>query len=165
MADAIIIGAVGGPFGLDGWVHMKSFTAPADNLLRYRPWLHRQGEAWTPVEVEARRHRDGFVARFAGCGDRDQAIALRGSEIAMPAQALPAAAEDEYYWRDLVGCEVIAANDASRLGKVARLFDTPAHDVLVVEGEQREQWIPFVRSVVLDVDLAERRLRVDWQPL
>lgn len=170
MADAIIIGAVGAPFGLQGWVHMKSFTEPPGNLLRYRPWLHRQDDSWVPVEAEARAHRGGFVACFAGCADRDQAMLLRGREVAVPADALPPTQPDEYYWRDLIGCQVVSASgDECRggdacWGRVERIFDTPAHDVLVVDHPQNgSQMIPFVRAVVLDVDLDARRIRVDWQ--
>lgn len=143
---------------------MKSFTEPPGNLLRYRPWLHRQGDAWVPVEVEARRHRGGFVACFPGCADRDQAMLLRGREVAVPADALPPAEPDEYYWRDLIGCQVVSAGGDECWGSVERIFDTPAHDVMVVASAQRgTQMIPFVRAVVLDVDLDARRIRVDWQ--
>ena len=47
----------------------------------------------------------------------------------------------------------------------APVLDVPvpgAHDIIVVKGEQGEVLIPFHRQFVLDVDLVERRVRVDW---
>jgi ribosomal 30S subunit maturation factor RimM len=55
------------------------------------------------------------------------------------------------------------------LGRVLGLISTSANDVLRVgdeagsEGQTNERLLPFVATVVLDVDLLERRLRVDWE--
>ncbi len=48
-------------------------------------------------------HSSSLIAKFAGCDDRNAAFALKGKEIAVPRDELPAAEEDEYYWSDLVG--------------------------------------------------------------
>lgn len=155
-----MIGAVGGPFGVHGWVHVKSFTAPPANLLAYRPWQLRRGSDWQPVDAEARPHQQGFVACIAGCSDRDGAVELRGSEIGVAPDVLPATDLNEYYWRDLVGCRVVG-NDGD-LGSVVRLFTTPAHDVLVVEADGGTDMIPFVREVVTAVDMAAKTIVTDW---
>ena len=68
--DPVVIGAVGAPFGVHGWVHVKSFTAPPGNLLDYRPWQLRRNSAWRGIDAEARPHRQGFVACIDGCSDR-----------------------------------------------------------------------------------------------
>jgi 16S rRNA processing protein RimM len=50
------------------------------------------------------------------------------------------------------------------LGTVSHLLATGANDVLVVRGE-RERLLPFVRDqVVIEVNLDQRLLRVDWDP-
>ncbi len=160
MADPVVIGAIGGPFGVKGWVHVKSFTAPPDNLLAYRPWLLRQGENWVNADPEARAHGAAFVARFPGCADRDRAADLRGAEIGVEADALPPPEPDEYYWRDLVGCAVVADGADAPFGHVGRVFDTPAHDVLVIQCTGGEHMIPFVAEVVHGVDAGAKRIMV-----
>ena len=76
---------------------------------------------------------------------------------------MPAVAEGEYYWNDLIGLKVVAL-DGEVLGTVDYLLETGANDVLVVRGE-RELLIPFVTGqVVTQVDLENRVLRVDWDP-
>ena len=49
-------------------------------------------------------------------------------------------------------------------GKVLGLIETPGNDVLRIgDGESPERLLPFVAAVVLDVDLAARHVRVDWE--
>ncbi len=161
-----VVGAVGAPFGVHGWVHVRSFTAPPGNLLAYRPWQLESQAVWREVRATARAHGAGFVARFDDVTDRDAACRLRGANIGVAARLLPPAQPGEHYWRDLVGRRVVSsrANGASgqSLGVVARVFATPAHDVLVVEDGSRERLIPFVRQVVLEVNEEQGCVVVDW---
>ena len=102
------------------------------------------------------------------CPDRDSATALVGREIAVTRQQLPALDEGDYYWRDLLGLQVINLDDVT-LGTVANLMETGANDVLVVEshsdGERQERLIPYIREqVIRHVDLEQGVIRVDWDP-
>ena len=157
----MVIGAVGGPFGVRGWVHVKSFTQPAENLATYRPWQIRRDTGWHPVEAAVKAHQRGFVACIDGCADRDAAAGLRGAEIAVAAEVLPATDIDEYYWRELVGCRVLGED--GDVGTVVRVFETPAHDVLVVEGAQGTDMIPFVPEIVTAVDVVAKTIVANWQ--
>lgn len=142
---------------------MYSHTRPRENIVRYRPWyLRRPGSDWEARGVlEGRIQGKGVVARLEGCEDRDQARQLIGCEIGIRREQLPAPAQGEYYWADLVGLEVKDTAGVS-LGRVVHLFDTGANDVMVVQGE-RERLIPFVTGrVVLEVDIATGCIRVDW---
>ena len=161
-----MVAALGRPFGTDGWLHVRSFTEPASNVLGYRPWwLRRPGGAdgWQAAEVQTRAYARGIVASVAGCAGREAAAALRGAEVGVDAAVLPAPAADEYYWQDLTGLE--AATRCGRpLGRVARLFATPAHDVLVLADGERERLVPFAKATVASVDLPGGRIVLDWQP-
>ena len=167
MAEGIIvIAALGRPFGIEGWLHVRSFTEPASNVLRYRPWwLRRVGgtNGWQAATVETRVTGGGIVAGIAGCADREAAATLRGAEVGVDAAILPAPAADEYYWQDLAGLEAATAC-GQPLGRVARLFATPAHDVLVLADGERERLVPFAKATVLNVDLPGGRIVLDWQP-
>jgi 16S rRNA processing protein RimM len=156
----IVLGRVGAPHGVRGWVRIISDTAPAENILRYRPWL--VGDA--PMEVlEAHRHGKALVACFPGCADRDAAAALTNRDIAVYRDQLPPPRADEFYWADLEGLSVLTT-EGQDLGQVSHLFATGANDVLVVQGE-RERLLPFVwGDVIKDVDFERRSMRVDWDP-
>ena len=79
----------------------------------------------------------------------------------MPRRLLPESRAGEYYWSDLLGMEVVNRH-GERLGRVAKVLETGAKNVLVLEGE-KERLLPFVDSVILNVDVAGGRLSVDWE--
>ncbi|HEY5789909.1 MAG TPA: ribosome maturation factor RimM [Gammaproteobacteria bacterium] len=163
--DLVPVGRIAGAYGVRGWVKVFSETDPPENLLQYAPWYlqDRDGGWQARVVREGRVHAQALVARLEGCADRDAAAALGGTTVAVPRSAFGALGEDEYYWADLVGLEVVNT-EGTRLGTVERLFPTGANDVLVVRGE-RERLIPFTPGhAVVEVDLERRRLTVAWDP-
>jgi len=139
-----------------------SYTQPRENIIQYQPWQLSQGGDWQPRQVaEGQRHGKGVIVRLAGCEDRDQAMLLMGTEIGIRRDQLPAPGPGEYYWSDLQGLEVVTEKGES-LGRVDRLIETGANDVLVVKGD-RERLIPFVlHQVVTRVDLDAGTIQVDW---
>jgi 16S rRNA processing protein RimM len=160
----VVLGEVGSVWGIHGWVKLRSYTEPADNLLAYRDMEIFRGGRWQPVRLaEARRHRDGLVGRFESCADRDAAAALVGAPLAVSRERLPEPAEGEFYWADLLGLEVFT-REGVRLGRVERMMATGANDVMVVAGE-RERLVPFLPGRFVEhVDLAGGRMVVDWDP-
>jgi 16S rRNA processing protein RimM len=164
-ADKVtIIGRVNGAFGVRGWIKISSFTDPATNILNYLPWLMQQDDGWKVVEpLTLRAQGTGFVAQLPGIDDRDAAAALKGQLIAVNASALPDAGLDEYYWKDLIGLEVLDTAGAP-LGTVVDMLATGANDVLVVELNTggAQELIPFHRRFVPELDLAAGYLKVDW---
>ena len=48
------------------------------------------------------------------------------------------------------------------LGKVQELFSTGANDVMRVGEGKGERLLPFIATVVRKVDLAARRIEVEW---
>ncbi len=167
MTDAlrqpVILGRIVGLFGVRGWVKVYSYTEPKEAVFDYRDWLVGSGGDWRRFGlVEGRRHGKGIVVHLEGIDDRDDAAELLGSDIGVDRDALPEAEEGHYYWADLEGLTVLHT-DGTELGKVAYLMATGANDVLVVDGPV-ERLIPFVPgTVILDVDLAEGVIRVDWE--
>ena len=95
--------------------------------------------------------------------DRDAAQALRGGRLFIARSSFPTAGSDEFYWVDLIGAQVFN-RDGVLLGEVAGLIDNGAHSVLQVRAEPTaaERLIPFVAAYVDRVDLAARRIEVDW---
>ena len=157
------MGRVAAPYSVRGWVKVQPYTEYLDSLLDYPVWHLSRDDGWQTYRVlEGRPQGHYLVASLEGVEDRDMAQGLRGMEIAVPRAELPAADEDEYYWNDLVGLEVVNAEGVG-LGRVSGLLETGSHDVLRVEAE-RERLIPFADPIVLRVDLEAGRIVVDWQP-
>ena len=171
----IVVGQVVGPYGIKGWLKVVSFTDPADNLLGYRPWrlaraaaTHRASPRIPEAHLgaleveEARRHGQIYIAKVKGIDDRRSAETLADAQILIDASALPRLPDNEFYWRDLIGMTVVLP-DGVPLGCVVELIETGANDVLVVEGDAGRRLIPFVATVIGEVDLAARKLVADWR--
>lgn len=164
----VVLGRIAGLYGVRGWVRVRSWTEPREALLDYREWLVGSGDSWELKPVaEAKVHGKGLIARLEDMDDRDAAARLVGADVAVPRERLPEPAEGEYYWADLEGLEV-RHRDGRVLGRVDRLIETGAHDVLVVRpgaaGHDSEVLIPFVPGeFVLGVDLAAGIIDVDWE--
>ena len=165
-----VVGRILGVHGVKGWVKVYSHTDPRENLQRYQPWHLKQGAHWKPVKVTGFRPQGkGLIAKLDGIDEREVAASLVGQDIGVPRDLLPQSGDGEYYWRDLVGLRVSLA-DGRDLGKVAQMMETGANDVMVVRGDpdsldRRERLIPWLPDdVVTDVDLAEGRMTVDWDP-
>jgi 16S rRNA processing protein RimM len=157
----VTVGRVAGLFGVRGWIKVFSHTRPREAILNYSPWWIVIDGVWRAFDVaEGQAHGKGIVARVQGYGDRDQAAALIGADIAVAVSQLPPAAENEYYWAELEGLRVINLA-GQELGHVSHLFETGSNDVLVVRGE-RERLIPFGKQTIQRVDLTDGVIHVDW---
>jgi 16S rRNA processing protein RimM len=161
----VVVGRTGGAHGVRGWLHVTSYTEPPDNLLGYRPWLLAGAGGWQPVEpLAVREQNGGFLVQLAGIDDRDAAALLAARDIAVPEAVLPALADGDFYWRDVIGMDVCTLA-GQPLGVVASILPTGAHDVLEIAGASgRRHLVPFAERYVRHVDRAVRRIDVDWDP-
>ena len=163
--DNIVVGRLGRTFGVKGWQHLQSFTSPRDNVLSYQPWFLREQKdgQWRQLEhCEIQNHKDGYIVRLAGVEQREQAQVYSGSLIGVSSEVLGDTEDNEFYWHDLIGCEV--ANEQGHiLGRVTGLLETGAHDVLQIAQSGEALLIPFVDPYVVDVQIPQRRIKVMWQ--
>lgn len=183
--DLTTLGRIGAAHGVKGWVRLISFTDPAENILEFRqfylapasvPGSRPAGTGVERIEIDASRVQGKhFIGHIKGCDDRDQARAYTGRELQVEKSALPVLDQEDYYWFQLEGLQVINLHDEV-LGRVHHLMETGANDVLVVRsaagtgesgdagGKDDERLIPYVRDrVVKQVDLAAGIIRVDWE--
>ena len=52
MSRRVVLGQVGGAFGVQGWVRIQSYTDPPANILKYERWQLGRAGQWREVEVE-----------------------------------------------------------------------------------------------------------------
>jgi len=159
--DLVVMGRVAAPYAISGWLKIQPFTQDVDSLLGYPQWHVGKNGQWRAYRLlEGKVHGQTILACLEGVSDRNVAESLQGFEIAVARADLPQADEDEYYWDQLTGLEVVNLQ-GEVLGRVAGLLETGAHEVLKVHGD-KERLIPFVAALVHTVDLASRRIVVDW---
>ena len=150
--------------GLLGWVKVQAFTQHLDALMAHETWyLSKEPSSWQGIEVlECKPHTKVLVARLEGIADRTAAEKCKGMLIAVPRSSLPKAADEEYYWSDLIGMNVVNLQ-GELLGVVDNLLDMGANDILCVQKDKVEILIPFLTNVIQQVSLQEKLIRVDWQ--
>ncbi|PLY16716.1 MAG: ribosome maturation factor RimM [Sedimenticola sp.] len=159
----VTLGQISGLYGVRGWLKVFSHTSPRDNILSYPVWtLVQNGKQTTHKLSSGKVHGKGIIAQLEGIDDRDAAVLLLQSEIKVPRTQLPETGSDEFYWTDLEGLKVTTLEGVD-LGKVDHLFETGANDVIVVKGD-KQRLIPFIQDVVVNIDLENAVLTVDWDP-
>lgn len=157
----IELGVVGAPFGVRGWIKIRSFTDPPERLLTHRVLQLGLSGAWTAYRIEATGRSAGqLTVKLLGVEDRDQAQGLRGAKVCVARSELPQRNDKDFYRADLIGCEVCNLSGA-RLGIVSHFAETPAQVLMVVKGD-KEYWVPAVPRFLRRVDLASKRVLVDW---
>jgi 16S rRNA processing protein RimM len=195
----ITVARVVEPWGLEGWIRVRAYgNSKATVLGKARAWrvaghpgrssVRRAPETRDLQIVDLRAHADCWLALPEGVDNRDKALELKGREILVRRSDFPRTNRGEYYWVDLIGCEVV--NRAGEmLGKVEKLEDHGAHPLLCVSETAAPEststtniaatalshasaeaasapkffLIPFVRHFVDRVDLETTRIHVDWQ--
>jgi 16S rRNA processing protein RimM len=178
-ADAIQVGRITDAWGLKGWFKVLPHSADPEALFSSKRWYLQPTERGKAAFVgtqlmrirEAKVHSDTIVAVAHDMEDRDIAEALKGSRIFIPRSSFPTPELDSYYWVDLLGLSVVN-REGIALGIVKDLMATGPQTVLVIEFTElvegiekpQERMIPFVSHFVDDVNLAEKRITVDWQP-
>jgi 16S rRNA processing protein RimM len=162
----IIIGKIGAPFGIKGWLKIQTFTEYGADILEYSPWyLSSTDDKYQEITIEdAKEHGGGLIVKFTGVETPEEARLYTGKTINITRSQLPELAKNEYYWSDLVGLTVINQRGET-LGKIIYLIETGSNDVLVVKGE-KEIAIPYLPgSVVLNIDLAKQEMQVNWEEI
>lgn len=164
----VVMGRIGAPYGIKGWVKLISFTDPVDNLLEYRKFQVADGTALREIEIdEARPQGAGLIGHIRGCDVREETRHYTGLDLLVPKEELPEL-DEGFYWHELEGLRVVnlAGED---LGVLEHMLATGANDVMVVRGDEAsvdrsERLLPYVEEqVVKEVDLDARVVRVDWE--
>jgi len=161
LLNKIIVGRLGDAFGIAGWSHLHSFTDPHDNIFNYKNWqIEKKPNQFEPLKLESYKpHGNGYIVKIPNCNDRDQALLLKGKSIAIERSELPALKKNEYYWSDLIGLNVVNTEGKS-LGAIDYLFETGSNDVIVTKTRQ---FIPYLKSVIIEIDLKKQTMIVNWE--
>ena len=161
--DDIVVGRIIGVFGVRGWCKVFSHSRPREQILSYKQWHIGQDKNRQVVTLqEGKVHGEAIIVKLDGIDDRNQAAALKGSHIWITPSQLERLESDEYYWRQLIGLEVIDQAGVL-LGKVDGLIETGANDVLLVKAGKQEHQIPFIMDqVVTKIDIETGQMSVDW---
>jgi 16S rRNA processing protein RimM len=153
----IVVGVVGTAHGLRGEVAVQNRS---DNPDRWRAGAQVLLEDGRELTIEhARPHGRRMLVKFEGIDDRGGAEALRGVNLVVPESWVPPLPEGEWWSHEVVGCEV-RTERGRRLGIVTEVVANPANDLWVTVEAGRETLIPALADVLIEVDIARKRIVV-----
>ena len=162
MADELIcIGAIAGAFGVHGEVRLKSFCAQPADIASYGALATKDGRRRFDIDL-TRPVAGGLAARLSGVATREEAEALKGTQLFVARSDLPDLPEDEFYYTDLIGLEARDPGGAI-LGRVTAILNHGAGDILEIRGSLLPEslLLPFTRASVPLVDLKAGLVIVD----
>ncbi|MCY4218724.1 MAG: ribosome maturation factor RimM [Gammaproteobacteria bacterium] len=159
----IVIGRIVSYHGLKGWVKVKSFTRPPEQITEYQDILVGKQDRLTQFRIEDYNTQNrNLLLRLGGCQSREQAESVIGADIAIEYNQLTKLSAGKFYWIDLIGLSLVNVQ-GKEIGTVYNIMETGANDVIVAQYEQIEILIPWIPDVIRRVNLEERMIVVDWQ--
>lgn len=151
----ILLGRITGAQGIRGEVVVHSFAATAEDIGAYGPLTDPAGTRSFKLEVVRLTPKGAVIARIAGVDDRNAAEALKGTELYVARDKLPAPGDGEFYHADLIGLAAVAP-DGATIGEVVAVQNYGAGDLLEIRlpGAASTELVPFNDRFVPAVDLA-----------
>ncbi len=167
----VILGKVGASHGVKGWIKITAYTDSVKGIFDYSPWLLKENGQWREVKVaDWRQQGKAVIALLDGVENREQAQLLTHCEIGVLSEKIQQLPEGEFYWKDLIGCEVTNTKGYN-MGHVEQLLETGSNDVLHVKANikdafgKKERLIPFVpEQFIIEINVQEKKILVDWDP-
>ena len=151
----ILVGQIGGGFGVRGEVRVTAFTADPLALTAYGPLLRADGSVALTL-TSTRPDKAGVVGRAKEIATKEEADALRGLKLHVPRDRFPEPDEDEFYLADLIGVQARGA-DGALMGQVKSVQNFGADDMLeIAPATGGPTWyLPFTKEAVPELHLAD----------
>ena len=161
MTNRVIVGTIGGAFGVQGEIRLKSFCADPQAIADYAPLYTEDGKVFAQLVLTGQL-KNGFTARINGVVSKEDADLLRNVDLYADRAVMPSLPDDEYYYTDLSGLTVVDTGGAT-LGTVKNLMDHGAGDLLEVfmPGQSDTILLPFTQAAVPTGDLTAKRIVAD----
>ena len=159
MQRGVLLAAVIGAQGLKGEVKAKIFTATPDALPRYGALHDATGRTYEITAFRLGKPGEAVIA-FKGVTDRNAAEALKGTELFLARDRLPATDSEEFYHADLLGLEAFDS-EARLVGKVAAIHNFGAGDVIeITRADGDSVLLAFTKETVPLIDVAGGRIEI-----
>jgi len=167
--DLTQVGYVAGAYGIAGAIRVTPFSTDADALLNVKTWWLDKPSLRSVSVRTTKLHGGDVVATLVGTAGRDAAEALKGAAVHVSRREFPALEEDEYYWSDLIGLDVVNLQGEA-LGKVTDMMSNGPQSILRIEpvpdaaatDKAPERLVPYVDQFVKTVDLKAKTITLDW---
>ena len=163
----LVVGRIGRAHGVRGDLFVEPFTDEPEVRFAIGAKV-TTSVADVPLKTltvtESKWHSGKLILHFAGIDDRTAAEQLKGIELRADVDPLELPDDpDEFYDHQLIGLDVLYSDQV--IGQVDQVLHLPAQDLLaVIKSDGSEVLIPFVKQIVPEVDLVNRKLIITPPP-
>ncbi|XRX42955.1 MAG: ribosome maturation factor RimM [Buchnera aphidicola (Tetraneura sorini)] len=163
------IGKIKSAYGILGWMKIHSFTENKKNIFNYQPWYIEKKFDLLNLETW-KKNKKNFLIKIKEINNRSEAEKIVNQYIMIEEKVLlPFSKKKEYYWKDIIKCQVFDLN-LTFLGIVVKIIETGNYDVLVVNSlkennnkKKTEILIPFIeKKIIKDVNIQKKKILVNW---
>ncbi len=168
----IRIGRLTGVHGLRGGLRFRPDYPESESIERVERIFLADGDVASASTADAREYRIVEVAQVGqgamrvileGITDANLAQLQKGKNVFAAENDLPPPADNEFYYRDVIGCEVFLT-DGLRIGVVEEIIATGANDVFVMRSDGKEVLVPVIEDVVKEIDVDGKRIVIEAIP-
>lgn len=152
------VGFLRRPHGLKGEIIMDLHTDFPERMQKGRKVY--LGEDHKPMTLtNVRPHQRGLLVKFDDIDTPEDAGLYRNQWVYVQTKDVPLP-EGQRYKHELLGLKVVDEED-NPLGELVEILETGANDVYIVRDDSgREILLPNIPSVILDLDVGARTMRV-----
>lgn len=157
--DYFIIGEIVRPHGVVGEVKVNPLTEDPSRFKGMKKCYMRLGETYTPVDILGVKAGNDIILKLQGVSDRNAAEKLRGTCLYVDRAHAIKLPEGRYFISDLEGLEVYTDRE-EYVGCLTEVLQPGANDVYIVKREGATVYMPALKTLILEVDIAANRMQV-----
>ena len=124
--------------------------------------ITRGNQVVKEVTVESYRiHKNNLLVKFVGIDSIEEAEKLKNLQIKIDSDNIGELEENEFYFHEIIGCEVFDENGKS-LGEISEILTPGANDVWVIKSQNgKEILIPYIEDVVKKIDVENKKIDIE----
>ena len=152
MSKRICLAKITTAHGIKGQVKLHVYAEDPQSLRDYGPLFTSETGAAALKIILASQMNKFWLANIEGITDRTAAEKLRGTELWVDRDKLPAPKDGQHYHADLIGLPAQDEN-GSEIGKIVAVVDFGAGDLLNIQPPGASSfYLPFTNDYVRAVN-------------
>ena len=151
--DYIECGKIINTHGCRGGVKAESWCNSEEDLAAFKRLFIKNGSEFEEYKVTKSAIFKQFVIfEFKGLDDMDKAMLLKNKTLYAKRSDFKLD-DGEFFLADMIGLDVIDADNGRVYGKLVEIINRGASDIYVVNTENGERMIPAVDQFIISVDI------------
>tara|TARA_Y100000992_G_C21158583_1_gene439870 strand:+ start:17 stop:526 length:510 start_codon:yes stop_codon:yes gene_type:complete len=161
--SSVVLGSITAVHGIKGWVTIRSFTTNPSDIFTYSLFIEDNKKNIDIKIEEFKILPKKIIIKIESVNHIEKAMSFVGRDLLTYEKNLSKNSDSEYFWHELVSCTVYNKEN-KKLGVVKFLERIGDNDVIIIDSDnqKRDILIPFIKTYIVDVNLDDKLIRVDW---